>query len=301
MNNIIPIFSSDASLGGAILTVEPAAEIKDNAPVSIFSIAKEHNLSEIYLVDKSFCNFITAYKNAEKLKKQLVFGIRFKVVSNAKDQSEESLKTESNICVFMRNSNGYKDLVKLYSASHANKETFYYTGRLDWRTLTELFTDNLLLTIPFYNSFIHKNLLNHNHLAVPQLGNIKPIFFIEEHGLPFDGIIRKVVQDQVDNFTEKDAISNMAANQPYPEKGGGFCGPMMCGAKNKGELKLDGSPKYVCPYRHPFDYFVLLDKETREIKDSAFTLEELEVSDSVVVEKRTFLGCPAFSNKNDIL
>jgi coenzyme F420-reducing hydrogenase delta subunit len=106
----------------------------------------------------------------------------------------------------------------------------------------------------------------------------------------------KAVQNQVDNFTEKDAISNLAANQPYPEKGGGFCGPMMCGAKNKGELKVDGSPKYTCPYRHSFDYYVLLDKDG-EIKSSAFNLEDLEVGDNLV-EKRTYSGCPAFNNKN---
>lgn len=195
MNNIIPLFSSDNSLFGSILTTESPEEIKDNSPVSIFSIAKEFSIDPIFICETSFSGFIPCYKNAEKLKKQLVFGIRFKVVTNAKDQSEESLKTESNICVWIKNSDGYKDLVKLYSAAHANKETFYYSGRLDWRALTELFTDNLLLTIPFYNSFIHKNLLNHNHLAVPMLGNIKPIFFIEEHGLPFDGIIKKGVQD----------------------------------------------------------------------------------------------------------
>jgi DNA polymerase III alpha subunit len=195
MSNIIPLFSSDNSLFGSILTTDPPEEIKDNSPVSIFSIAKEFSIDPIFICETSFSGFIPCYKNAEKLKKQLVFGIRFKVVTNAKDQSEESLKTESNVCVFMRNSNGYKDLIKLYSAAHANKDTFYYTGRLDWDALKLLWTDNLLLTIPFYNSFIHKNLLNHNHLAIPMLGDIKPIFHVEEHGLPFDGIIKKGVQD----------------------------------------------------------------------------------------------------------
>jgi len=190
MSKTIPIFTTDASLGRSILTTDEADKIKDDYPVSVFSIAKEHNIDKIYMLETSMVSFINSYKNAAKINKQLIFGIRFKVVDDSKNQSEESLQTESNVCVWMKNSNGYKDLVKLYSEGHGRPDRFYYTGRLDWKLLQEMFTENLLLSIPFYSSFIANNTLNYGYNCVPNFGKIKPIFTIENHNLPFDSLLK---------------------------------------------------------------------------------------------------------------
>lgn len=212
-SQIIPVFMSDASLSKSILTADDPAEIQEDAPVSIWSIAKEHKIDTVYLLETSFVNFINHYKNAEKLKKQLIFGIKFKIVSDSKDLSENSLFTESNICVWMKNSEGYKDLIRLYSAAHADKERFYYTGRLDWQLLKNTFTDNLLVTIPFYKSFLARNLLEYNHRAVPEFGNIniKPIFHLESHELPFDDLIEK----QILSFCEANNYQTLNTHQIY--------------------------------------------------------------------------------------
>ena len=193
MSDVLPIFSDDSSIGDSILTSDEPEEIADNKPVSIWSIAQKYDLNPVCILNTTMISFVKHYKQAQKLNKQLIFGVKFKIVENSKDKSEGSLKTESNICVWIKNSAGYKDLVKLYSAAHANVDRFYYTGRMDWSLLEEHASDNLLVTLPFYSSFLTKNLMNYNHRAIPQFGKIKPIFHIEEHELPFDDLIKRAV------------------------------------------------------------------------------------------------------------
>lgn len=191
MKDIISIFTSDASLGKSILTTDEAKDIKDDAPVSIFSIAKTHNLEQIVILDSSMVSFINCYKNAQKLGKQLIFGVKFRLVADSKDQSEGSLKTVHCINVFVKNSEGYKDLIKLYSSIHADKNRFYYYGRGDCKLIQEYWTDNLIMLIPQYSSFIANNSLNYGYHCVPEFGKIPLTFILEEHELPFDNILRE--------------------------------------------------------------------------------------------------------------
>lgn len=190
MSNCVPIFCSDASLGDSILTcVAPHDELEVEEPISILTIIKKYQLKQIFLCDTFFSNFVTTYKECNKLNCQLIFGVKFKIVSNAKDQSEESQKTESSVRVWMKNSEGYKDLIKLYSTIHANKDNFYYYSRGDWKILQDFWTDNLILTIPFYSSFLANNFLKYEWKSIPEFGKIKPIFEISQMGLPFDNFI----------------------------------------------------------------------------------------------------------------
>lgn len=189
--DIIPIFTSDGSISKSILTSDESAEIKDDAPVSIWSIAKEFNIDPVVILETSMVNFISHYKNAQKLGKQLIFGCRFRIVNDNYDLSEDSMKTESCVSVFMKNSNGYRDLIRLYSAINANKDTFYYYPRGSWKLLQKYWTDNLLMLIPFYSSFITKNTLNYGYRCVPEFGKIRPVFVLESHELPFDEILRE--------------------------------------------------------------------------------------------------------------
>ncbi len=194
MNNIISLFTSDASISKSILTTDEAEDkIDENKPVSIFSIAKIHNIDPIFIVESSFVSFISSYKNAQKLNKQLIFGIKFKIVQDSKLKTEESFLTESSVIVWMKNSDGYKDLIKLYSAIHADESNFYYYPRGNWKLLQDFWTDNLSMSIPFYGGFISKNVLNYGHHAVPDFGSIRPNFILEEHELPFDGILTQKI------------------------------------------------------------------------------------------------------------
>ena len=104
------------------------------------------------------------------------------------------------------------------------------------------------------------------------------------------------VQKVIDNFSEKDAYSNFAADKPMPSDGS-FSGKLACGfAKYKGQLKKDGNPMWHCPYKFGFIYYALRDKENKIIK----TAFEEDVSDlfedlpeGFKVTKEEYAGCPA--------
>ena len=57
----------------------------------------------------------------------------------------------------MKNTNAYSDLIKITSC--ASKEGFYYKPNIDFEHLKNLWTKNLILMIPFYDSFLFKNTL----------------------------------------------------------------------------------------------------------------------------------------------
>jgi len=211
--SVIPVFSSHHSVLRKTLTLDDpddkkiastlgANRIDNSESVSIFLIAKLYNLKEFYLCDQSFSGFIEFSKGCDKFNIDGRFGIKFIISNNAKEKSEDSRKTESKIVVWMKNSAGYKDLIKLYSAIHANEENFYYHIRGDWSILKDFWTNNLLLTIPFYDSFLYKNLLESGQ-CIPDFGKISPVFELSELGLPFDYLIKeKVLNYSKDNKNE---------------------------------------------------------------------------------------------------
>lgn len=114
--DIIPIFTSDASLGKSILTTDKNEKIVDNkpveitkpediladAPVSIFSIAKAYNLDQIYLAENSMVSFNSAYKQANKLNKQLIFGIKLIITPDPLNKEDKSKLSDSNVIVWMK-------------------------------------------------------------------------------------------------------------------------------------------------------------------------------------------------------
>lgn len=190
--DIIPVFSSHYSLSfsRSILTLEKTSEIKENSPVSICSIAKRYNLKQIYLADSSFAGFIEAYKNFSDIEVQLCYGIKLIVCNDCEDKSDKSLMTECVVTVWMLNSNGYKDLIKIFSVAHGKTENFYYRGRIDWKQLKLLWTKNLGLSINFYNGFLARNTLE-GYCCLPDLDGLNPEFEISEMNLPFDSIIKE--------------------------------------------------------------------------------------------------------------
>jgi len=117
---------------------------------------------------------------------KLIFGLRVTITEDISDKSEASLKKESKIIIFPKNNAGYKKLIKL--STIASSTGFYYVPRLDYTTLKDNFDDNLMIAIPFYDSFLFNNSL-YGHLCVPDLSFFKPVFFVEENSLPFDHII----------------------------------------------------------------------------------------------------------------
>lgn len=103
------------------------------------------------------------------------------------------------------------------------------------------------------------------------------------------------IQSYLDNFNYQSAISNFAADQPFPEDKS-FSGPLSCGfAKSPGQLKKDGTPMWHCHYKFPFDYWVIKNREG-EILNSCLDGEEhlllFDPSKGETKSKVHYAGCP---------
>tara|TARA_Y100000588_G_scaffold61358_1_gene60606 strand:- start:2540 stop:3490 length:951 start_codon:yes stop_codon:yes gene_type:complete len=112
-------------------------------------------------------------------------------------------------------------------------------------------------------------------------------------------------QKYLESFTEEIAKSNYAFDQHkdgggYP-KDGTFGGRLMCGKDGpkirKGEPLLDeaGEPimAYICPFRKPRVYYVLLDEEGKILNScDEGEQDSLEEGDGRTIEKREYAGCP---------
>jgi DNA polymerase III alpha subunit len=141
---MLALFKSHYSIGKSILTLKHPEKVEDGGPDSIFSIAQENNLKEFFLVEDSLVGFLEAKKVSEELNINLYFGLRLEV------ENGSSYK----IIIFAKDSKGIKDLNKIYSTKFCSEDKF----SLD--ILKSLWTDNLLLFIPFYDSFIFNNTLS---------------------------------------------------------------------------------------------------------------------------------------------
>lgn len=166
--------------------------IEQNRPVSVCAIAKKHNLNRIVLVEDSISGFLEAYKN---LPCEFLFGWRVTCCADMTVKDQESLNRNHKIVIFINNTAGYRDFIKIHNL--AATEGFYYEPRLDDKILREMWTENLTLAIPFYDSFIYQNNLTFNSCLF-NYGDIKPVVFLEQHGLPFDDLLRKAAKQHAD-------------------------------------------------------------------------------------------------------
>lgn len=188
---MLALFKSHFSLMKSILTLDPSEEeISSSSPTSIFSIAKKHNLNEVYLLESNMTGFLAAYNQSKKENINLRFGVELIMCSDLNNKNEESLDTEHKINIWMKNSEGYSDLCKLISC--ANVQGFYYVPRIDEQNLFKFLTKNLTVTVPFYDSFISNNLLKFN-TCIFNYEKFNPTFFLQDNSLPFDFLIRDKV------------------------------------------------------------------------------------------------------------
>jgi hypothetical protein len=99
------------------------------------------------------------------------------------------------------------------------------------------------------------------------------------------------IQKKINSFTKEDATSNMAADKAYGTTT--FSGKLICGmGKFPNQLKKDGTKMYACPYRWPYDYFILI--KDGIVTKTALTKEELLPKDDETIEIRHFDGCPRY-------
>tara|TARA_Y100001938_G_scaffold145017_1_gene220835 strand:- start:891 stop:1646 length:756 start_codon:yes stop_codon:yes gene_type:complete len=193
----IPLFKSHYSLGKSILTLEKPEDILQGGPDSIIKLCKDSNLDEMFLVDDSMSGFLEAFVNSKEEKIKLNFGLRITICEDIKNKSESSLETNSKYIIFCKNKNGYERLIKIYTL--AAKEGFYYHPRIDFTRLKELWDEkDLLMCIPFYDSFLHNNFLK-GKAAMPDFSFMNPTFLIEDNNIPFDYLI----EDRIKKYVKK--------------------------------------------------------------------------------------------------
>jgi len=102
------------------------------------------------------------------------------------------------------------------------------------------------------------------------------------------------IQTKLDNFSKKQAYSNLAAEKGMPADGT-FSGKLMCGfAKEPGQLKKDGNPMWHCSYKFPFKYYVV--KKNGQTVKSYKKKEEIVLNEGETIEEMLYQGCPKFNN-----
>lgn len=191
---ITPCFTSHYSVSKSLLTLEEPGKAKGgtahSGPVSVFDLATEGALDSVTLVEDRIDGFTAAYKASVKAKVKLCYGLRLTVVSDAADKTEGSLRNESKVVLFMLNTAGYSDLIRIHN--RATTEGFYYEPRTDWGTLKALWTPNLMLALPFFSSFIARNTLSMASI-VPSFP-ARPVVFKEVGSeLPFAPLIEGAI------------------------------------------------------------------------------------------------------------
>jgi hypothetical protein len=182
-----PIFKSTYSIGKSILTLDDSEE--SEGPDSIITICNDHNIKTLILVEDRMTGFIKAHNVCKENDIQLIFGLR---ITCCNDVSDESITSNHKIIIFSKSDEGCKLLNKISSHAAIN-----CNGRVDFKYLNSVWQENNVdLAIPFYDSFLFNNQM---YLAncVPDFSRIKPSFFIEKNGLPFDSII----ENHINNFT----------------------------------------------------------------------------------------------------
>lgn len=181
---MLPLFKSHFSIGKSILTLDHPDKVIEDGPDSIFSIAQENNLQELYLVEDSMTGFFEAFRKCNDLGIQLIFGYRFTCCTCL-----ENKDSCHKLVAFAKDDAGCKDLNQLYSFINTESD-----GKITNDDLLKMWSPNLILAVPFYDSFIFNNQLYLGN-CVPEFKDIEPIFFIEQNNLPFDLMIKSAVEE----------------------------------------------------------------------------------------------------------
>ena len=151
---MIPIFRSNYSLT-SILTLDKAtktSERKKNRADSIFDICNDQGLEEVFIADNNLSGMVEAYENASSAGLNLRYGFRVSVCNNIEDKTDASTQTEGKLIIFAKKEN-FTDLVKLHNVANT-VGSFNGKPRLDYNILKKNWSKNLLMLIPFYDSFI---------------------------------------------------------------------------------------------------------------------------------------------------
>lgn len=235
---IIPIFYDHTSLRGILTTWPPDDHVDPDGPQSIFTLAKNARLNKICFVSSNFEVFRDTLKLAKKLNIELVFGLQLWMVDDAlNNHTEESLNQEHKIIIFAKNDNGYRQLGKIYTDCQTNQKNKYYKMRYDCKQLRNLWSNDLILTFPYVDSFLAKNHLTWGACIVPDFDFApkEDWFFLKEvcSDLPFadlideaiDGINGQTLNVKTCYYEKAEDCRAMMINRTFQDKDAKFCNP----------------------------------------------------------------------------
>ena len=175
---MLPLFKSDFSIGKSILRLD-LKSIDSNPETSIFSILKKYNQNNLVLVEDTMTGFLEAHKNSSSLGIQLIFGLRLSVY-------DENCDAFHKVIIFSNNPQGCIDLNLISTKANTADKNFSLAD------LSNVWTENISMCIPFYDSFLHINATQFKTI-IPSFKFTSPTFFVEENELPFDNLIKKCV------------------------------------------------------------------------------------------------------------
>jgi len=164
----IPLWYDHGSEKIAINLLE-RKELTEGGQKSIVKLCKDHGIKECYGISNNFNTFIEAWKNLKEEKIDFRFGLEMILCDDSSIHTPDSLKNNHKIIIFARNSDAYKDLGKIFTACYVEKNNFYYQYRFDYKKLNPLWTNNLILALPFSDSFVSKNNLSFGAQIIPDL------------------------------------------------------------------------------------------------------------------------------------
>jgi len=210
---VVPIFRSNYSLT-SILTLDKASSEQDrkkNRADSVFDICHDNGIKDVFIADNNLSGLVEAYENSQTAGLNLRYGFRVNVCNNMDDKTEASIKTEGKLIIFAKRDN-FKDLIKLHNIATT---VGIYDGRprLDYSTIKKNWTKNLLMVIPFYDSFIFNNLL-YGHECIPDIDFANPYICIEDNSLPFDELVKNQIISSIkyDQIQTKTVYYNKRAD-----------------------------------------------------------------------------------------
>lgn len=206
MTDILPVFKTHCSFGKSILTESmPPKELKEGevnykegGKKSILQIARENNLKEMVVIEDSMVGFYDLHANAKAEGVKLMFGTTFKM-------GDPENKNSAKVVLLGHNDEGHDYLMKKFSDCNINDGGYLNIKDVD--------CEHVEIVIPFYDSFIDYNML-HEDPIVPEMGNNKPIFLLEDKELPFDGILRNRTKE----YCEANGFETLEAHTILYEK-----------------------------------------------------------------------------------
>jgi DNA polymerase III alpha subunit len=193
----IPLFKTHYSLGRGIIQVNEYNAEKPSLAPNLADLCVKHEIKQAYVVDDSLGGIWPIFKTLKAVGTSVVFGLRINFVTNAEDKGETSNVSSHKNILFVKNEAGYKELIKISSKAHV--DFFHSQPRLDYNHFHSIGTENLVLAVPFYDSFIYQNLLTENQ-CVPDFRKLRPTFFVENNNLPIDGPLAEAVRSYAANI-----------------------------------------------------------------------------------------------------